>query len=86
MDIDLSALNLSSAREQIRSGRLSPIDLTNACLDRIGRLNPQLNAFITITRESAQEQAGQAEMLLRRAPSNLDQVGLLGIPLAEGSF
>jgi len=82
MGIDLSALTLSSALGQIRQGALSPRALTTACLDRIGRLNPQLNAFLTVTSESAIGQAEQAEMLVSRSPANLDQLELLGIPLA----
>src|SRR5271157_4780059 len=82
MGIDLSALTLSSALEQIRRRALSPRALAAACLDQIERLNPQLNAFLTVTPESALAQAEQAEMLVRRSPPNLDQLELLGIPLA----
>jgi aspartyl-tRNA(Asn)/glutamyl-tRNA(Gln) amidotransferase subunit A len=52
---------LTEAAEQIRTRKLSPLELTRACLARIERLNPVLNAFITITAESALEQARQAE-------------------------
>ncbi len=54
-------LTLTDAAEQIRTRRLSPVELTQQCLSRIGRLNPVLNAFITITAEQALEQARQAE-------------------------
>lgn len=52
---------LTEAAEQIRARKLSPVELTRACLDRIERLNPTLNAFITITADLALEQAQQAE-------------------------
>jgi aspartyl-tRNA(Asn)/glutamyl-tRNA(Gln) amidotransferase subunit A len=52
---------LTEAAEQIRTRKLSPLELTRACLARIERLNPVLNAFITITAESALEQARQGE-------------------------
>src|ERR1035438_549529 len=55
-------LTLTEAAQQIRSRQLSPVELTRACLARIERLNPTLNAFITITAESALEQARQAEV------------------------
>jgi aspartyl-tRNA(Asn)/glutamyl-tRNA(Gln) amidotransferase subunit A len=54
-------LTLTQAGEQIRSQQLSPVELTRACLARIERLNPVLNAFITITADLALEQARQAE-------------------------
>ena len=44
-------LTLAEAAEQIRTRKLSPLELTRACLARIERLNPALNAFITITAE-----------------------------------
>ncbi len=52
---------LTEAAEQIRSRRLSPVELTRECLARIERLNPDLNAFITVTAEQALESARQAE-------------------------
>ena len=40
---------------------ISPVELTHDCLDRIEKLNPILNAFITVTAESALERARLAE-------------------------
>src|SRR5271165_6284880 len=54
-------LSLADAAAKIRSGSLSPVELTRACLDRVERLNPVLNAFITVTADLAMEQARQAE-------------------------
>src|ERR1022692_2467860 len=54
-------LTLTEAAQQIRTRQLSPVELTRACLARIERLNPTLNAFITVTAELALEQARQAE-------------------------
>jgi len=54
-------LTLTEAAEQIRTRKVSPLELTRACLARIERLNPTLNAFITITADLALEQARQAE-------------------------
>jgi Asp-tRNA(Asn)/Glu-tRNA(Gln) amidotransferase A subunit family amidase len=47
--------------EKIRDRRISPVELTHDCLDRIEKLNPILNAFITVTAESALERARHAE-------------------------
>jgi aspartyl-tRNA(Asn)/glutamyl-tRNA(Gln) amidotransferase subunit A len=47
--------------EKIRSRSVSPVELTHDCLDRIEKLNPTLNAFISVTAESALERARLAE-------------------------
>ena len=54
-------LSITRASDLLRHKKLSPVDLTKACLDRIERLNPILNAFITITRDSAIAEAETAE-------------------------
>src|SRR5664280_2603241 len=54
-------LTLTEAAQQIRTRKVSPLEITRACLARIERLNPDLNAFITVTAELALEQARQAE-------------------------
>jgi aspartyl-tRNA(Asn)/glutamyl-tRNA(Gln) amidotransferase subunit A len=65
--------------ELLRDHELSPVELTKDCLAQIEKLNPTLNAFITVTAELALEQAHAAEAeILRghwRGP-------LHGIPLA----
>ena len=54
---ELFALTLQQASERIHAGKLSPVDLTQACLDRIGVYNPKTNAWITVMREKALAQA-----------------------------
>ena len=56
-------LSISEAAELLRRKKISPVDLTTACLDRIERLNPVLNAFITVTDEGALAQARVQEAL-----------------------
>jgi aspartyl-tRNA(Asn)/glutamyl-tRNA(Gln) amidotransferase subunit A len=51
---------------KIRDRSISPVELTHECLDRIGKLNPKLNAFITVTAESALERARIAEREIYR--------------------
>jgi aspartyl-tRNA(Asn)/glutamyl-tRNA(Gln) amidotransferase subunit A len=53
---------ITEASDLLRQKKLSPLDLTKACLDRIEQLNPILNAFITITRDSAIAEAEIAEL------------------------
>lgn len=45
----------------IAQKKLSPVELTEACLRRIEALNPRLNAFLTVTAEEALQEARQAE-------------------------
>ena len=59
-------LSISEAAELLRQKKISPVDLATACLDRIERLNPVLNAFITVTDEGALAQARRAEDEIQR--------------------
>lgn len=45
----------------IRSRELSPVELVRACLDRIERRNPAVNAFVTVCADEALENARRAE-------------------------
>ena len=65
--------------ELLRKGSLSPVELTEDCLARIEKLNPRLNAFITVTADSARAQARTAEAEIRRGNW---RGPLHGIPLA----
>jgi aspartyl-tRNA(Asn)/glutamyl-tRNA(Gln) amidotransferase subunit A len=82
MEPDLSTLTLSAALEQLRRQDFSSLELTEACLRQIERLNPTINAFIMLTPELAVQGAMQADVLLANQPSNLNELALLGIPLA----
>jgi len=52
---------IAEASDLVRFRKLSPVDLTQECLETIERLNPTLNAFITVTAESALQEAQLAE-------------------------
>jgi aspartyl-tRNA(Asn)/glutamyl-tRNA(Gln) amidotransferase subunit A len=54
-------LTITKVAPLIRKRQLSPVELTKALLARIERLQPALNAFITITPDLALKQARQAE-------------------------
>src|SRR5271155_2806933 len=64
---------------RLRRKEVSPIELTRACLDRIEKLNPALNAFITVTAESALAEARAAEIEISRGEW---RGPLHGIPIA----
>ena len=42
---ELTSLTISEAAKRLSSGELSPVELTQAFLDRIARLDPQLNSY-----------------------------------------
>jgi aspartyl-tRNA(Asn)/glutamyl-tRNA(Gln) amidotransferase subunit A len=76
---ELTQITLIEAVTMLRGKSVSPVELARAFLARIERLNPELNAFITVTAEQALQQARQAEMEIQRG----DWRGPLhGIPLA----
>jgi aspartyl-tRNA(Asn)/glutamyl-tRNA(Gln) amidotransferase subunit A len=76
---DLAKLSLREASELIRKKRVSPVELTNVCLARIDQANPALNAFITITADSALQQAREAEAEVARGKW---RGPLHGVPIA----
>jgi aspartyl-tRNA(Asn)/glutamyl-tRNA(Gln) amidotransferase subunit A len=76
---DLAGLTLKKASELLRSKAASPVELTQACLKRIERYNPVLNAFITITAEQSLETAREMEAEQRRGKWRSP---LHGIPIA----
>src|SRR5215510_10828862 len=57
----VTRLSLGEASQLVRNKKVSPVELTQACLARIERLNSRLNAFITVTGDSALTQAREAE-------------------------
>jgi aspartyl-tRNA(Asn)/glutamyl-tRNA(Gln) amidotransferase subunit A len=52
--------------ELLRKRSVSPVEVTQKCLARIEQLNPTLNAFLTVTADSALAQARQAESEIMR--------------------
>ena len=58
---DLTQLSIAEAAPLLRAGKLSPVELTHAYLDRIERINPKLNCYITVTGEPALADARRAE-------------------------
>jgi aspartyl-tRNA(Asn)/glutamyl-tRNA(Gln) amidotransferase subunit A len=76
---DLAGLSLKQASELLRKKAASPVDLTKACLARIEKYNPSLNAFITVTSEQALASAREMEAELQRGKS---RGPLHGIPIA----
>lgn len=76
---NLTDLSLAKASELLRRKKLSPVELTQACLTRIERLNPRINAFITVTAGQAVREAHAAEAEIQRGQW---RGPLHGVPLA----
>ncbi len=74
--------HLSTAAEigrGLRAREYSSVEVTNHFLGRIERANPKLNAFVTITRERALEDARRADLRIARGEGG----PLTGVPLAH---
>jgi len=71
---------LAEASRQIEAGTLSPVALTEACLDRVNRLDPTLHAFIRTTTDRAMAEAKAAA---DRVASGRRIGPLDGIPIAH---
>lgn len=71
--------SISELAQRFRRKEVSPVDVTQECLGRIEKLNPSLNAFITVMSESALAEARQAEAQIQRGEW---RGPLHGIPVA----
>ena len=57
---DILYLSVRELGDQIRGGKISPVELAESYLARSAALGPKLNAYATITRELALKQAHAA--------------------------
>jgi amidase len=78
MSEDLAFAGIAAQAEAVRNGDVSPTELVELCLDRIERVDPQLNSFRVVFAERARAEARQAEG--RRGAG--DERPLLGVPVA----
>jgi len=80
---ELNQLGAAEAARHIAAGTLAPQALVDACLARIERVQPALNAFTAVFAESARAQAATAA----RAVAAGKPLGLLhGVPVAIKDF
>lgn len=73
------AKSISELSTGLRSGEYSSVELTRHFLQRLERLDPDLNSFITVTAEGAIAQAEAADARLKVGDATL----LTGIPIAH---
>ena len=75
----MHTLTLAGISTGIKARRFSSVEVTQHFLGRIERLNPALNAFITVTAEQALAQAAAADQAIAMAKGG----PLTGVPLAH---
>jgi aspartyl-tRNA(Asn)/glutamyl-tRNA(Gln) amidotransferase subunit A len=72
-------MTIQEAGAALRTGKISSLELAEAALDRVAKLQGTLNAFITVMEESARARARQADQELAKS---FDRGPLHGIPVA----
>jgi aspartyl-tRNA(Asn)/glutamyl-tRNA(Gln) amidotransferase subunit A len=75
----IAFLSASELIERYSTRELSPVEVTQCILERIERLNPTINAFVTVTPELALDQARMAERAY--APGG-EPCPLAGVPIS----
>lgn len=75
---DLVGLTLTEVSRRIRSGAVSPTQLTESCLARIRTYNPKINAWITVMEDQA---LAQAKVLGEEQRAGRIRSPLHGIPM-----
>ena len=80
MDEDLAFAPATELVELIATKEVSPVELTQMYLDRIDRLDSQLNSYLTLIHDEAMDAATAAEEAVVRG----DRLGSLhGLPIAD---
>jgi len=77
-DSDIAFAGAARQAEMVRAGEISPTELVRLYLERIERIDPQLNSFRVVFAERALLEAEQAEARLKGG----DERPLLGVPIA----
>jgi len=70
-------LTIHEAQQLLRNKKLSSLELTKACLERIRQVEPKVHALVTVTDELALSQAQKADRLIAKG----DAHPLGGIPV-----
>jgi aspartyl-tRNA(Asn)/glutamyl-tRNA(Gln) amidotransferase subunit A len=73
----LSGLTIHEAHQRLASREISSVELTQACLERIGQVEDRVKSFITVTGDIALEQARQADQRIASG----DCQPLTGVPV-----
>ena len=76
----ITSLNISDTRRALVSGEVTALEVTDAYLERIAQLQPQINCFIASEPDTARAAADYLDRVVAR---DGHQGGLLGVPLAH---
>lgn len=77
--MDIVGLTIEKLHKAIKSKEVTVTEVCQATFDRIEKLNPKLNAFLTLTQEKA---LAQAKTLDTKLNDGLDLPPLFGVPIA----
>jgi aspartyl-tRNA(Asn)/glutamyl-tRNA(Gln) amidotransferase subunit A len=96
MDESLARLSISELAPKIQSKEVSPVEVVNATIARIERLQPTLRSFITDTFDTARATAREREAAIGRGeylgpldgvPIGIkDNIAVAGIPATAGAL
>ena len=75
----MSYQSIRQIRDDLAAKKISSLEITRSYLERIKALEPQLNAFISLTEEQALQQAQAADQLIADGNAGL----LTGVPIAH---
>lgn len=74
----LNELTIEQAHTGLQKKEFTSREITEACLSQIKKINQKLGAYLTVTEESALEQADEADELIKKGKISV----LTGVPLA----
>ena len=78
-NLEICLMSATEMAGAIKARKLSPVEVTDAVLERIEELNPKVNAYCTLVAESARKQAVKAESDLMKG----EKLGPLhGVPVS----
>jgi amidase len=80
MDEELAFASAIEQRDLLRRREVSPVELVDMHLERIDRLNPQLDAYLTVATDFARDAARLAEKQLAAGGDDLPP--FLGVPIS----
>jgi len=79
---NLNQLTIVEVLKGLKGKKFSAVELTQACLDRIKRVDDKVKAFITVCTKEALEKAKEADREIKKDSKVFDKKPLMGIPFS----